>query len=334
MALSYRTLCALLVAVVLLPVAAWGAQPEAALEAVLEAESSFQKGDYKEAIRLYKRAETLAGEPALRCNLGLAMALNRVGAHKDAERNARLALELAGGPVERSLAYNELGMSLVAGAAEERERLQEAASAFRTGLDLSNGEANAMRYNLAEVLLKLGHDEEGVALLKEYLALEPDVASAARARSLIAEPRRARVDMMPTLEVVTLDGEYLTEDNLRGKVVLVDFWGTWCAPCLAAVPELRRLHQKMADQPFALLSISTDRDESTLRKYVDEHEMNWLHVWAGRGDLVKAFGVNSYPTYVLVDPEGVVLFRGTGWSASIGATVGRSVAKAVKEANR
>ncbi len=325
--------CALLAALAFPPVAAAQA-PNGTQEALMEAESSFHRGDYKEAIRHYQRAEAHAGKPDLRCNLGLALAFNRMGAHRDAEAHARRALELGAVPIESSLAYNELGLSLVATAGEERERLEEAANAFRKGLDLSNGDANAVRFNLAEVLLKLGRDDEGVALLKDYLEIDPEAASEARARSLIADPRRARLDMMPMLDVVTLDGQYLSEDELRGTVVLVDFWGTWCPPCLAAIPELRRLHRKMADQPFVLLSISTDRDERVLRKYIAEHEMNWLHVWDSRRDLVEAFGVTSYPTYVLVDPDGVVVFKDTGWSPSTGVAVGRSVAKALKQVDR
>jgi hypothetical protein len=82
----FRTLCLLLAAAALLPGETKGQQRDAASAEVLEAESFFESGDYKEAIRRFKAAEALSGQPVLRSSLGLAMSLNRVGAHRDAQK--------------------------------------------------------------------------------------------------------------------------------------------------------------------------------------------------------------------------------------------------------
>jgi thiol-disulfide isomerase/thioredoxin len=93
-------------------------------------------------------------------------------------------------------------------------------------------------------------DEEGIAELKKEIAIRANGTTADESRSLIANPRRAREKYAPDFSLVSTAGEKFTVESLRGKVVLLDFWGTWCAPCVRAVPSLRKLHKEHAKDAF------------------------------------------------------------------------------------
>ena len=129
---------------------------------------------------------------------------------------------------------------------------------------------------------------------------------------MIENPRRAREAFAPRFSVVTLDRELVDLDSLKGKVVLMDFWGTWCPPCVAAVPTLRDLQRKHAKDAFVLLSVSSDSDEAVVRAFADKNRLAWPQYWDRDRKVQQAFDVRAFPTYVLIDDEGVVRFRTTG----------------------
>src|SRR5687768_2626153 len=109
-----------------------------------------------------------------------------------------------------------------------------------------------------------------------------------------------REKLLPDFEVTTLDGERLSSKVLRGKVVLLDFWATWCAPCVQAIPSLRELSQQLESEPFVLVSISADRAGGTVRRFVKKNEMTWPQVWDKGSLLSQKMKVYSYPTHILV----------------------------------
>lgn len=303
-------------------------------QALMRAEALAERDDHTNAIKAFNKAQKLAGLATFACSYGLSRSFTKTGDFKRGIESARRALDLAQEPAEEAAAWHQLGMALYQGSSSPA-RLEEAVEAFSRVLELSEGKAPTARLNLGMALLKLEHDEEGVAVLQDFLATAPEGPAAEQARSFIKEPRRARVDLVPDFEVTTLQGDVFTSEDLRGKAVLIDFWGTWCAPCVASIPHLQRLHRRYQDAPFVVLSISNDRDEDVLREFIAEKEMVWHQVWDQTHQLTqRLFQIDGYPTFLVVDHEGVVIYRGSGWSEAMGREIDTLVARAIRRAKK
>ena len=115
----------------------------------------------------------------------------------------------------------------------------------------------------------------------------------------------------PDFTLYDLDGQPVSLSQFKGQVVLLDFWASWCAPCIGDLPDLRRIKRKAADQPLVFLNLSLDTDEAAWREAVDKHEIEGVHVRAdGWGaDVAKSYQVNSLPSYYLVDSQGLIVER-------------------------
>ena len=112
-----------------------------------------------------------------------------------------------------------------------------------------------------------------------------------------------------------------------GKVVLIDFWATWCAPCIAALPKLRELHDELPSEAFALLGVSVDAERETVVTFQQTEPMPWANWHVGDdSELERAWGINAYPTYTLVDGEGRILARTNAFTSRFAALVKDRVA--------
>ena len=107
-----------------------------------------------------------------------------------------------------------------------------------------------------------------------------------------------------------LDGVEEDLGRLAGKVVLIDFWATWCAPCIRALPTLRELHDELPPARFALLAVSVDAERQTVADFQREQPMPWANWHVGDDSaLARAWEVRAFPTYILVDGDGTILAR-------------------------
>jgi thiol-disulfide isomerase/thioredoxin len=154
---------------------------------------------------------------------------------------------------------------------------------------------------------------------------------------LLAAPPGANAQVgstAPQVSLATLDGKTLTNADLKGKVVLLDFWATWCKPCVMAIPELKALSEEMAGEPFVLVSLSADRKKSTLEKFATKNGMTWPQFWDPKMEVIyRTFGVDSFPTYIVLDAEGKVVLRHRGWAEKrTDQMVRAAIQKALREA--
>lgn len=124
---------------------------------------------------------------------------------------------------------------------------------------------------------------------------------------------RSGQDIVPDFSVTSLDGDVLASSALRGKVVLVNFWATWCLPCRAEMPLLEAMWKRHAARGFVLVGFSTDRTgEASVREYLTERRITYPVAIIGP-DVEDAFGgVRGIPTSFLLDQTGRIRHRVVG----------------------
>ena len=108
-------------------------------------------------------------------------------------------------------------------------------------------------------------------------------------------------------QVSDLNGNSLSLKKFRGKVILLDFWATWCGPCLAEMPNVKRIYQKYKDQNFQIIGISLDTDRSKLRSYLRREGITWPQYFDGDGwknSVAQKYKIKSIPRMYLIDGDG------------------------------
>lgn len=277
---------------------------------VRKANDFLRRRRYEDALKSFKHANDLRDKKSVEAMFGMAQAYYGLEAYKTVVETCEKIVLLATNPKDLAQTYNLEGLALQTQAAvKDQKKLQDAEAAFGKGLALNSGDS-ILHFNLGVTLLQLGRDPEGIAELKKYAELAPDSPKAADAEKLIENPRRAREAYAPDFSLTTAEGEYLSLDDLRGKVVLLDFWGTWCPPCVASVPALRDLQKRFAKEPlFKMISVSSDSDELKWRGFIDKNQMAWTQYLDRDHHMQRAFEVRAFPTYILIDGEGIVRFR-------------------------
>ncbi len=320
-------------------VASWqgdgGEQPNA-----LEVSQALAQGDafmavkaYDKALDAYHRADKLSRHTCAVCLLRIVNIERRAGDLDGALDTAKKAIAAAGtNKVLAAQAHLVRGTLLGTMAHKPGDKkLKEAEEEFRAALALDPVQSIG-HLDLGVALLRQERDAEGIAELNLYIAAPGNSARTVReARAMVASPIRAREPFAPDFAFMSLEGGQVSNATLRGKVVLLDFWATWCPPCRESVPTIQGLHKKYADKAFEIVGVSADDDEDTLKTFVERNRMNWTEYLDASGSVGGSFDVESYPTYIVMDKEGVVRYRQSGFGPTVGGELEDTINKALKK---
>lgn len=262
------------------------------------------------AIDSFRKANKQDGGHCLEClKHAFDLALS-IGANKDAEEIARDWAPLAQTSSEKAALHYRIGITLVQEGLEEHKDkpFSDAASEFRSALEFEP-QLSTAHYWLG---ISLAHMQQDDAARAEFTTFQSQdkltPALHERAARFIDRIELARARMAPAFSITTMDGQHISMDGLAGKVVLIDFWATWCGPCREALPHIREIAHRFEGQPFVVLSVSVDKDAGKWHDFVGKNGMTWLQYCDGSfdGDLAKKFGIHAIPATFTIDADGVL----------------------------
>jgi len=116
----------------------------------------------------------------------------------------------------------------------------------------------------------------------------------------------------PTYSVTTLDGKTVTNESLKGKVVLLNVWASWCGPCQAEFPDLIELQEKYGDKGFTIVGLAWNDEESKVRAMVKDRKLNYPIAMAGPEIGEELGGLQSIPVSILIDQDGKTRYGAVG----------------------
>ncbi len=129
------------------------------------------------------------------------------------------------------------------------------------------------------------------------------------------EPAKAAVEkgQAPEISVVSLDNQQLTLSSLKGKVVLLNFWATWCPPCRAEIPSMMKLHAAMAGKPFQMVCVSVDEGgKPAVQEFFKNSGMSLPAYTDASGQAAKTYGITGVPESFLIDKNGIIVKKVIG----------------------
>ena len=134
---------------------------------------------------------------------------------------------------------------------------------------------------------------------------------------------------VPDFSATDLDGNPISLEQYRGKVILLDFWAVWCGPCIAEMPNVKKVYDTYKDEGFDVIGISLDTDEDILQDYLKENQIPWRQVFSGEGwrsPVARQYHINSIPTPWLIAKDGTLITP-----QARGEALERLVAEALKD---
>ncbi len=278
----------------------------------------------------YKKANKLAGGQCMECLRGEFKAQMASGSFKDAANAAAALEQLATAPSAKAYAEYLHAEAIYGGAGDKPrpEKLQAAHGLLQEAVANYPKMAAALFLD-GRILAQMGQMDEAKA---DFAACVDCVGSndpaKLRAEHFAENPELALHKMAPPFEVTALDGSRFNLDAMGGRVVLIDFWATWCGPCNAELPHMRKLAQEFAGQPLVILSVSSDTDEAKWKDFIARNSMTWVQYRDADHKLASLFNVNGIPHYFTIDSDGVLTSEMMGTGSDVEGKLKKLIAKA------
>ena len=299
-------------------------------QAIDKATQCEAKHQYSFAIDAYKKANKIAGGKCVSCLLQLCDLYRQTGDNKHSAEAAAQLGQIVAAPQDKAAAATLEGSALLreATAKKKRELFEQADAQFQQALHFQPDRADVLFLD-GLALGRMGNDAATKDAFAKYIASQQgEPVLQARARRYLTDPALVREKMAPAFSIRTMQGNMLSLDNQQGRVVLLDFWATWCGPCNAELPHIQKIAQRFQGEPLVVLSVSIDKDAAKWQTFVEQHGMTWPQYWDNGGGMAALFGVHAIPQYFTIDAQGVLRSEELGRGADIDGRLKKLVAQA------
>jgi thiol-disulfide isomerase/thioredoxin len=301
------------------------------VSAIAEAKKFERTHQYTFAIDSYKKANKIAGGKDISSLDAIFLIQMNSREFKDAVATASALQAVAANPVDKSIAESDRGFALYeqAGDKGKAELLKAADEALKAAIadDSKNGMAHFIE---GKVLARQGQIQASSTEFKTCVScISPRDPSYLRAQHFAEDPSLSTHKMAPPFTVTALDGSKFNLDAMGGRVVLIDFWATWCGPCNEELPHMKKIAKEFAGQPLVIISVSWDADETKWKTFINKNEMTWVQYRDANHALSDAFGINAIPHYFTIDSDGVLTAEMLGSGSDVEGKLKKLVAKAI-----
>ena len=278
----------------------------------------------------WKKANKIAGGACEDCLLRIAELEYRSGDLKGTVQSTTELEAHTTSPQVKAMAEYLRGSTLLYAnhSQPKPDQLQAAIADFRAAAT-NDPRLHMALFRQGSALALAHQDDDARQAFTRFVELAPETDRfRIRARHFAENPALAREKMAPPFTVTTADGKQFTLDDMGGRVVLVDFWATWCGPCNQELPHIAKLAQEFAGQPFVLISVSWDKDAAKWQDFIAQHGMTWNQYRDDDHQLSTAYGVDAIPHYFTIDSDGVLQDEKIGSGSNIEGKLKKLVARA------
>jgi thiol-disulfide isomerase/thioredoxin len=286
--------------------------------------------EYVFAIDSYKKACKIAEQKDETCLTQLYTLQMKTGLFKDAVATASALEAIAANPIDKSFAETKRGHALFfeAGDKNKTDLLNASDAAFKAAIaDYSKN--GAAHYLDGQVLARLNQMDAARQEFKTCLSCVPNTdPSYLRAEHFAEDPALSTHKMAPPFTVTALDGSKFNLDAMGGRVVLIDFWATWCGPCNEELPHMKKIAKEFTGQPLVIISVSWDSDETKWKEFINKNEMTWAQYRDADHHLSNLFGINAIPHYFTIDSDGVLTAEMLGSGSDVEGKLKKLIARA------
>jgi thiol-disulfide isomerase/thioredoxin len=298
--------------------------------AAREAKAQERQRHTEFAADAYKKANKIAGGQCVECVAGIYKMQIAEGNYRDAIATATEMEALGTTALVKSVAEYDRGRALVGkhGDKPRPEQLDEELTAFEHALRLYPQNL-AAAYEAGKIQARMGKMDEARKEFQLCLSkMKPGDTAWLRMKHFAEDPELSTHKMAPPFEVTAMDGTKFNLDAMGGRVVLIDFWATWCGPCNEELPHLKKIAKEFANDPLVILSVSWDSDDAKWKEFVAKNGMTWMQYRDADHALGNEFGIKEIPHYFTIDSDGVLTAEMLGEDTDVEGKLKKLIAKA------